>query len=105
MTLINNLGPETSPIWIILDEPYQNDSESGTILGGGYGYNFKKIWKLAGLSLNDVHIRPVRSLIGSTVPVETALSNLLHDIECYKPTIIVPLSDIVLNYLVPETTQ
>lgn len=124
MSLINNLGPETSPIWIILDEPYgkaavykdengiqvqtnpaTGDAENGTILSGGYGYNFKKVWKLSGLSLNDVHIRSLRPCLGASYIKENTLSNLLMDIEKNHPTIIVPLSDEVLNYLVPETTQ
>lgn len=105
MSLINNFGLETNPIWIILDEPYPNDSNDGVILSGGYGYNFKKIWKLANLSLSDVYIRSNRPCIGATYIKENALSNMLSDIDKYRPTFIVPLSDEVLNYLVPETTQ
>jgi hypothetical protein len=105
MSLINNFGPESSPIWIILDAPYENDVDSGTLLGGGYGYNFRKIWKLAGMSTNDIHIRSLRPCLGATYIKENILSNLLMDIDKYHPTFIVPLSDEVLNYLVPNTTQ
>jgi hypothetical protein len=113
MSRINNFGPETSPIWVILDAPYGNDSdidpvtlvESGIILSGGYGYNFKKIWRIGGLSLNDVHIRSIRPCIGATYVKENVLSNLLQDITSNMPTIIVVLSDEILNYLVPHTTQ
>src|SRR5258706_11710170 len=105
MSLIQNLGNEFSPIWILLDAPYENDSDDGVILSGGYGYNFKKIWELANLSLNDVHIRSLRPCIGASYLKENVLSNLLVELENTKPTIIVPLSDKILNYLVPETTQ
>lgn len=114
MSIINSLGPKTNPIWIILDSPYENDSDIdpitqidrlGTILSGGYGYNFKKIWRLASMSLNDVHITSLRPCLGASYITENILNNLLMDISIYKPTFIVPLSDEVLNYLVPQTKQ
>jgi hypothetical protein len=113
MSVINNFGPETNSIWILLDAPYDNDSsidpltqlENGTILGGGYGYNFKKIWELSGMSLNDIHIKSLRPCLGATYIKENILSNLLLDIDKYKPTFICPLSDEILNYLCDFTTQ
>lgn len=105
MSLISNFGLESSPIWVLLDEPYNNDSTDGVLLSGGYGYNFKKIWHMAGLSLNDTHIRSLRPCLGATYDSANILSNLLHDLEIHKPSIIVVLSDEILNYLVPVTTQ
>jgi hypothetical protein len=105
MSLIANFGPETSPIWIILDEPYPHDSNDSVILSGGYGYNFKKIWKLGGLGLGDIHIRSLKPCLGASYVDDVVLSKLLYDIDIYKPTFIVPLSDLVLNYLVPHTIQ
>src|SRR6266496_3406112 len=105
MSLINNYGPESSPIWILLDVPYDNDSDNGTVLSGGYGYNFKKIWKIAGLSLSDIHIKSLRPCLGATYIKENVLSNLLGDINNHRPTFVVPLSDEIINYLVPVTTQ
>ena len=105
MSQIKHFGPESNPIWIILDAPYSTDETDGVILSGGIGYNFKKIWKMAGLSLNDIHIRSLRPVIGASYVDQTVHSKLLYDIEIHKPTIIVPLSDLVLNYLVPHTTQ
>lgn len=106
MALINNFGQENNPIWIVMDEPYLNDTTDGIILSGGYGWNFKKIWKLANLSLNDIYIRSNRPCIGASYPDSiVVLSNMLRDIEDKKPTFIVTLSDEILNYLVPNTTQ
>jgi hypothetical protein len=105
MSLISNFGPETNPIWVILDSPYENDSDTGVVLGGGYGYNFRKIWKMGGNNISDVHIRSLRPCIGASYIKENILSNLLSDIDKYHPTFLVPLSDEVLNYLVPHTTQ
>lgn len=106
MSLINNFGTENSPIWVLLDAPYNNDTTDGVILSGGYGYNFKKIWKLGGLNLyNDTFIRSLRPCIGATYDAPNILSNLLADLDRCRPSIIVPLSDEILNYLVPETSQ
>lgn len=106
MSLINNFGNENSPIWVLLDAPYNGDSQEGVILSSGYGWNFKKIWKLAGLNLyNDTHIRTLRPCIGATHQSDNILSNLLADLDRIRPKFIVPLSDEILNYLVPETTQ
>jgi hypothetical protein len=105
MSYVNNLGPESSPIWILMDEPYSNDENDGVILSGGYGWNFKKIWKLGGLSLNDVHIRSLRPCIGASYVNDVVLSKLLYDIDIHKPTFIVTLSDEIINYLVPATKQ
>lgn len=105
MSLIANFGNPNSPIWILLDAPYNNDASDGVILSGGYGYNFKKIWKLANLSLGDIHIKSLRPCLGATYTKENILSNCLTDINNYKPTIIVPLSDEIINYLCPITTQ
>lgn len=105
MSLIQNFNTEQCPIWVLLDEPYNNDSTDAVILSGGYGYNFKKIWKLGGLSLNDTYIKSLRPCIGASYIKENVLSNLLQNIEVYKPKLIVPLSDEILNYLVPHTTQ
>jgi len=106
MSLIQNFGNENSPIWVLLDAPYNNDTQDGVILSGGYGWNFKKIWKLAGLSLyNDTYIRSLRPCIGATYQTDNILSNLLSDLDKFRPKLIIPLSDEILNYLVPETTQ
>lgn len=106
MSLINNFGNENSPIWVLLDAPYNNDTQDGVVLSGGYGWNFKKIWKLAGLNLyNDTYIRSLRPLIGATYQTDNILSTLLADLDRVRPKFIIPLSDEILNYLVPETTQ
>lgn len=105
MSKINNFGSENNPIWIILDEPYSNDESDGVILSGGYGYNFKKIWKLGGLSLNDIYITSLKPVLGASYNNDARLSLLLQTLDLHKPTFIVPLSDLVLNFLVPHTTQ
>lgn len=103
MSLIQNYGIETNPIWVLVDKPYDKDAESQYLFSCGYGYIFKKNWKLA--NLPDPHIRSLRPCLGASYDTPTKLSNLLLELEQYKPAIIVPLSDEILNFLVPETTQ
>ena len=106
MSVIKDFGYTTSPIWVLLDAPYNNDAQDGVVLSGGYGWNFKKIWKLGGLDLhNDTYIRSIRPCLGATYDTPAIHSALLADIDKYRPTFIVPLSDEILNYIVPETTQ
>lgn len=105
MSLIKNYGDPNRPIWVIMPEPYNKDAEQGYIFSAGYGYNFKKVWNLAGLSYDDTHIRSIRQCLGASYDKLVSLSKMLHDIETYKPAIIVPLDDEILNHLVPITRQ
>jgi len=106
MSLINNFGIETSPIWVLLDAPYPNDVSDGVVLGGGYGYNFKRIWKLGGLNIyNDTFIKSLRPCLGASYDTDKVHSNLLAELDRCRPPIIVPLADDILNYLVPDTKQ
>lgn len=125
MSLIANYGPESSPIWIIVDEPYgkeatykdvngvkviddesTGDAKQGTLFSGGTGYVFRKLWKLAGLDSSIIHIRSLCPCIGASyADITVQNSQLLLEIDKYHPTFIIPMSDQLLNYLCPETTQ
>lgn len=104
-SLIKNYNSPQNPIWVVISEPYAKDAEHGYIFSCGYGYNFKKVWSLAGLSYDDCHIRSIRPCLGASYNHDVSLSNFLLEVEKYKPRIIVPLDDEVLNYLVPVTRQ
>lgn len=105
MSLISHFNDPQKPIWVVIGDPYDKDGEQGYLFSSGYGYNFKKIWKLAGLNLDDCHIRSLRPCLGATYQDDTIRSNFLQELCNYKPAIIVPLDDEILNYLVPTTTQ
>jgi hypothetical protein len=107
MSLVQHHGDEKNPIWVVISEPYDKDQNMGYLFSCGYGYNFKKIWGMGniGISLPDPHIRSIRPCIGATYDKDTSLLHFLNDLDRVKPTFIVPLSDEVLNYLVPYTTQ
>lgn len=103
MSLINNYNDPSCPIWVVTSYPYDKDSSDGYIFSCGYGYNWKKTWKLSGLP--EPHIRSIYPCLGATYDKQTALSKLLFDLELYKPTFIIPLTDEILNFLVPDTSQ
>lgn len=110
MSLIQNLNSPNNPIWVITGEPYNNDAEKGTIFSGGYGWNWRKVWKLSGLPDIDTccHIKSIYPCLGVNYD-EIARANiryrLLQELETYKPTFIILLTDELLNYFVPNTTQ
>lgn len=107
MSIIQNLNDPLCPIWIITGEPYDNDAPNNVIFSGGYGWNFKKVWKLSGLPNieGNIHIRSLRPCLGATYDGPTVLFKLHQEIERYKPTLIILLTDELLNYFVPNTTQ
>lgn len=105
MSLIKNYGDLDRPIWVIIPQPYNKDAEQGYIFSSGLGFNFKKVWNLAGLSYDDTHIRSIRPCLGASYDKLVSLSKMLDDIDKHKPSIIVPLDDEILNYLVPVTRQ
>jgi len=102
--LIQNYGDEKSPVWIIVGEPYAKDSETGYLFSSGQGYSFKKIWKLANVGC-DPFICSLRPCLGATYDNATRLYMMLEEINKHKPSIIVPMCDELLTYLVPRTTQ
>jgi len=103
MSLINNQGSESNPLWIITGTPYENDAPQSTIFSGGFGWNWKKIWRLS--NLPEAHIRSIYPCLGSTYDPATILYKTHELINQHKPTFIILLTDELLNYFVPETTQ
>lgn len=103
MSLCQHFGSPNNPTWVVISDPYPQDQESGYLFGGGYGYNHRKIWKMAGLP--EAHIRSLMPCIGATYDKIVQKSNLLVEIDKYKPSLIIPLDDDILNFLVPSTSQ
>jgi len=101
--IIRNYGDEKNPIWVIMEKPYAKDSESGYMLSCGYGYNFKKTWKLSGC--DDPFITSVNPELD--IPYNWALQSnvLITKLNNYQPKVIVVLGDDLLNLFVPATKQ
>ena len=101
--ITQNQGTENNPIWVITGTPYENDAPQNVIFSGGYGWNWKKVWKLS--ELPDAHIRSIYPCLGATYDSPTILYKTHQEIERYKPTFIILLTDELLNYFVPVTKQ
>src|SRR5580698_5919387 len=97
--LIQNYGDPASPIWVLVGEPYDKDSETGYLFSSGQGFTFKKIWRLSGLPC-DPFICSLRPCLGASYDNATRLSMMLTEINLRKPPLIVPLSDEILTFLV-----
>jgi hypothetical protein len=95
-------GDPLNPIWVIIDRPYTRDTDHGYILSCGYGYNFKKTWKLS--QAPEPFITCVDPTIYST-NFQADLVNLIARLHVYHPPLIVLLGDELLNSLVPSTKQ
>lgn len=104
MSLINPSGDTNSPIWIILSEPYANDATDGIILSGGYGYAFKKTWRLSGINITP-YITCLRPCLGATYNTDARINMMLGELNQHKPPFIIAMGDEVLNALSDETRQ
>jgi len=56
MPYISHRGPLDSPLWIILEKPFSSDIPKSSILSGGMGSVYSKMFREAGLSLDDCRV-------------------------------------------------
>lgn len=101
--MINSYGDPANAIWVIMDKPYDKDAAQGYILSGGYGYNFKKTWKLS--QSPDPYITALNMDLDRPTDLSADFAAILSQVNQYQPKIIVTLGDEVLNKFVPSTIQ
>ena len=104
--MISDSGDPVNPIWVILDEPYLRDTDHGYILRNcGYGFNFKKTWKLSGAP--EPFITSLYDLNSPLIIRDAAAAwqRLIGRLHTYHPPLIVVLGDDLLNHFVPSTKQ
>lgn len=101
--MINSYGDPQNPIWVIIDRPYSRDAEQGFLFSGGYGWNFKKTWKLS--QSPDPYITALNMDLDHPTDIPASFTAILSQINQYQPKIIVALGDEVLNQFVPSTIQ
>jgi hypothetical protein len=101
--MINDYGDPANPIWVVLKEPYAKDADQGFILSGGYGYNFKKTWKLS--QSPDPYITSFNNDLDHPTDLKTDYAALIAKMGHYQPKLIVALGDEVLNSFCPMTIQ
>lgn len=87
---ISNWGNPASPIWVIVEEPYDQDSEKGYIWSSGHGYTFRKVWQLSGLP--EPYIYVLKPCIGATYDYRTKFSELISQLCDNNVPLILPTS-------------
>jgi hypothetical protein len=101
--MINDYGDPQNPLWVIINEPYAKDAEQSYIFSGGYGYNFKKTWKLS--QAPDPFITALNSDLSRPTDYKVDFNALIARIMRFQPKIIVALGDETLNAFCPMTVQ
>jgi hypothetical protein len=97
MPYIANRGNQKSPLWIVVDRPYDSDIKAGVLFSGGMGFVYEKMFREAGMDMNNFYIasrRPNTDNIG-------AVSIIEKEIEFYKPPLILVVNE-VGNFFLPE---
>jgi hypothetical protein len=98
MAPISPRGSITSPVWVVIETPYEQDISKGFCFSSGYGYVFDKMMRDAGLT--DYYVVARRSDFDhpDTYSVIESAAN------SYKPPIIIPLGN-SLGFFCPETRK
>ena len=99
MSQIQNHGKPESKIWVVIDKPYDNDGN--IIFDGNYGFHFHKMWEDAGLPYDQKFItclKPDKSLLYDD---EIALTDMVAQINRYKPPFIITLGATSSGQLLP----
>jgi|SRR5580765_1229292 len=99
--MIRDYGDINNPLWVVTKEPYAKDAENGYIYSGGYGYSFKKTWKLSGAP--DPFITCVNPELSVDTDWNVHFPLFLQRLNNAKPKIIVSLGDDLITRLVPAT--
>src|ERR1700742_4329170 len=97
---VENYGDQKSPIWVIVTDPYKGDEDKGYIYSGGHGYNFRKVWSMAGLP--DPYIHVLRPLLGASYDIGNRFSMLLNDLCDNAPPLIIPVSGEAFELFCPN---
>jgi hypothetical protein len=97
MPYVSNRGNPANPCWIVLSKPYGSDIPAGSLLSGGLGHVYDKMFKEAGLNLSDFFIC---SRCPNSDDVH-AFANVLADLQFYMPKFIL-LVDEVAGVFLPE---
>jgi hypothetical protein len=93
---IHPKGNPASPVWVIVDAPFEQDAKAGYVYSGSYGYIFDMMMAEAGLPNYYVIARRPHLL------EHTDAYNIVeNDLNSRKPPIIIPIES-AGNFLVPE---
>lgn len=97
MSLITPRGSPSSPIWIILERPYGTDVPKGYLLSGGLGFVYEKMFKEAGLDLNQCYVCARRPDLEK--PGDFSFDPMPSSIEQSHPPFILVVEEAGATYL------
>lgn len=98
MSLITPKGSPTAPVYVIVEDPYPQDSDKGYIFSAGLGYVFDRMMHDAGLK--DYYVlarRPDPEHRDTYAIVESTINQ-------FRPPFIIPLGD-SLGHFYPEARK
>lgn len=98
MAYIAPKGTCTAPVYVIVEEPYDQDKDKGYVFSEGYGYVFDRMMNDAGLS--DYYVLPRQP----DSDHKDTFSIIQNSINQFKPPIIIPLGN-SLGFFCPETKK
>ena len=97
MPLIHSRGDRSSRIWVILERPYSSDEKKGYLLSGGIGFVLERMFKDAGLDINQCYCCSRRP----NTDEEHAFAILENDLNQEQPPFILVLGEAGQHFL-PE---
>jgi hypothetical protein len=97
MPFIANRGEPASKIWIILERPYGSDIPKGVLLSGGMGSVYAKMFREAGLELDDCYVCCRRP----NTDADNAFAIFDGPFSQYQPPFILTVNEVGASYL-PE---
>ena len=83
-------GNPNSKIWMVIDKPY--DKDTNFVFDSGLGFVYNKLWRESGIQTEPY-----------ICSISNNLSNILTNIHVYRPPIICPLGKIATALFCPET--
>lgn len=102
--MINPRGNMNSPLWVIVDKPYDKDAEGGSIYSCGYGKIFERCLREAGITEAPFYFSIENPLV-QTDDIDLAFQKFCIIANHYKPAIILSMGKTTTALFCPETRK
>lgn len=97
MPYISNRGNTSSKLWIVVDKPFSSDEKQKVLYSGGMGYVYEKMFREAGLDINNCYICSRRPDTDSPSSFDVVESTLNY----FKPPLVLAVNEVGAFFL-PE---
>lgn len=101
---INPRGNINSPLWVITDVPYKQDTSLGSVYSCNYGRVFERCLREAGMNEAPFFFSIENDLV-PTCSIDQAFQNFLQVIDHFKPPIILSMGKVATALFCPETKK